>query len=220
MPHPSPLITLIIADDHELVRKGMQDTLQPFPDISILKLVNSGEELIERTHELRPDIVITDIRMGVLSGLEAAKIIRAKLPATGLIALSGNEEEHLVMEMLHTGFDGILLKSSDSSEILAAIKEVYVGHTYYCKSTTDVVNELIRKRMYNAKKRKVRRLLTEREEGIVKMICKGLSSKDISIELDLSVRTIESHRENIFRKTGCENLAALVIYVVTNGYND
>lgn len=215
-----PLIKVIIADDHELVRKGMLETLSPFPDIKILMLVTNGEELIEMTQKLQPDIVITDIRMHGLSGLEAAKVIRAKLPATGIIALSGNEQEHLVIEMLNTGFDGILLKSSGSDEILAAIHEVYAGRSYYCKSTNDLINELIRKQMYNPGKRKVRRLLTEREEGVLKMICDGMSSKEMSSELDLSIRTIEFHRENLFRKTGCENLAGLVIYAVMNGYHD
>jgi DNA-binding NarL/FixJ family response regulator len=220
MTDPTPLITVIIADDHELVRKGIQDILKPIPNISILMQVASGEELIEMTEKLRPEIVITDIRMHGLSGLDAAKLIRDKMPATGIIALTGNDQEHLVMQMLHICFDGILLKSSGSDEILAAVNEVHAGRKYYCKSTTEVVNELIRKQMYNPIKQKVRRIFTKREEGILKMICNGFSSKQMSVELDLSIRTIEFHRENIFMKTGCENLAGLVAYAVKNGHHD
>lgn len=207
-------IKIIIADDHEMYRDGFRLMLTKQKDIQLVAEAENGRELFELVAEYKPDVVVTDIKMPLMDGIEAAKKITENFPDTGVICLSMFDEDDLIIDMLEAGAKGYLLKNSGKEQIAEAIKTVYNGDVYYCKTTSRKLTGLIAKSKFNPYAKKPKVEFSEREKEIIELICKEKSNKEIAEKLFLSVRTVEGHRLNILEKMGVKNSVGVVIYAM------
>lgn len=209
-------IRIILADDHEIFRDGFHSLLLNQTAIELVAEAGNGEQLIMLTEQYLPDIVITDIKMPVIDGIEATRIITAKHPGIAVIALSMYEDDHLITDMLDAGARGYLLKNAQKREILESVTHVYRNLPYYCSTTSTILAKLISTRRYNPANAAERISFSEKEKEIICLICREYSNKDISAELHLSVRTIEGYRERILEKTNAKNTAGIVVHAIRN----
>ena len=207
-------IRLIIADDHEIFRDGLALMLSRQKDIILLGQASNGKELAELTEQHNPDVIITDIKMPIMDGIQASRLILQKQPDTKIIALSMFDEETLIVDMLEAGAKGYLLKNADKQEILDAIETVYEDKTYYCHHTSARLTNMIIKSNFNPYKKKEPVSFNEREIEIIKLICQQNSSKEISDKLYLSSRTVEGYRTKILEKMNAKNTVGVVVYAL------
>lgn len=212
-------IKVLFADDHELFREGLKGLLQKIktPPLKLLAAADNGKEAVDLCEKMLPDIVLMDIEMPELSGIEATRIIKKKFPKMGVLGLSTYNENHLVLDMLAAGASGYLLKNTTKTELAEAIRKVYEGGIYFTPETAVHLATTIKEsKLYRYQKTK----LTEREIEVLKLVCKGFSSKEIASRLELSVRTIDSHRAKIHDKTGTANSIDLVVYSIKHSLID
>jgi DNA-binding NarL/FixJ family response regulator len=203
-------IKIILADDHDVLRDGFHALLKKQNDIEIIGEAKNGQQLIDLTRRLQPDVIITDIMMPVKTGIDAIKEITAEFPAIGIIAFSMYNEEELILDMLKAGASGYILKSSGREEVIAAIKAVRNGQRYYCKETDGILKSFLT----DGKNRKPK--LTEKEKSIIRLICREFTSPEIARELGLSKRTVSGYREQIMEKIGAKNLVGIVMFAIRN----
>lgn len=210
-------IRVIIADDHHLIRDGLQDNFKGNPEFNIIAEAKNGEQLLQLTRQLKPDVVVTDIKMPGMDGIEVTRRIKEELPYIGVIALTSYDEENLVIDILRAGAKGFLLKTAGKHEIFQAVRKVHKDEQFYCSFTTERIAEIISRRNYNPIKRAAREFFSERELQVIQLVCQGLSSKQIGDQLGLKPRTIDSYREHIMQKMQVNNSAAVVMYAVEHG---
>jgi DNA-binding NarL/FixJ family response regulator len=209
-----PDIRIIIADDHELFRDGLKLMLSKYPEIKVEAEAENGKELIELALSLKPDVVLTDIKMPVMDGIEAAKKITLLLPNTGIIGLSMFDEDDLIIDMLEAGAKGYLLKNSDKLEIVEAIVTVYKQDPYYCRNTSRKLTQMIARSKFNPYIKKEKIEFSEREKEIITLICQEYTNKEIGEKLFISSRTVEGHRVKILEKMDAKNTVGLVVYAI------
>jgi two-component system, NarL family, response regulator NreC len=207
-------IRLVIADDHEIFRDGLALMLSKQQNIELIGQAGNGKQLISLVNELQPDVVMTDVKMPVMDGIEATRTLLADNPYLHIIALSMFDEENLIVDMLEAGAKGYLLKNADKQEILDAIHSVYQGKPYYCHHTTSRLASLISKSRFNPYKKKDPLVFTEREIEIIRLICQQLTAQEIADKVFLSKRTVEGHRTRILEKMSVKNTAGVVIYAL------
>lgn len=210
-------IRIVLADDHEIFRDGFHVMLKRQSDIQLVGEAANGVDLIKITEKLLPDIVITDIKMPKLDGIDATKIITKKFPGINIIAFSMFDDDNLIIDMLEAGAKGYLLKSAHKKEIIEAIKTVYKNDTYYCKSTSTKLVIMIGQSRFDPYKEIQKPEFSQREIDIITMICQEASNKEIALKLFLSIRTIEGYREKIQEKIKAKNAAGIVIYAIKTG---
>jgi DNA-binding NarL/FixJ family response regulator len=212
-------LTLLIADDHELIRRGLRDLLATQSDWRVVGEACNGAEAVEMAEHLRPDIVILDFFMPKLNGSAAAAQIISRAPETGVLILTMDDSEQVVREVLQSGASGLVLKSEADRDLLGAIKsiaenrQIFAGHVARVMlsrylSGAEVGPVRVRSRVAD---------LTNREVEILRLLAEGLSSKRVATQLQISVRTVESHRTNISRKLSLGGIADLVRYAVRAG---
>jgi len=212
------MINVLIADDHQLLIDGIRSTLAGVDDISIVASVNNGYQVLEQLDAgLQVDVILMDINMPKLDGLGCTKMVKKKYPDMKIVALSQYDEKRFVKQMLKNGAMGYILKDSDKDTLLAAIRTVYKGTTYFC--------ERLSMRLINAelKMQDTRSLfpnLTDRELEILRLIGKEFSTQEIADMLFLSSHTIESHRANLMNKAGVKNTAGLIRWATENDFLD
>lgn len=210
------IISLVIADDHEIFRDGLTLMLSKQDTISLVGQASDGHELIELVNTLKPDIVLTDIKMPRMDGIAAAKHLLHQNPLMKIIALSMFEEESLIVEMLEIGAKGYLLKNADKKEILDAITTVHEGNIFYCKHTSARLASLIVKSKFDPNKKKSQALFTDREKEIITLICLQNTAQEIGDKLFISKRTVEGYRTKILEKMDVRNTAGVVVYALKN----
>jgi DNA-binding NarL/FixJ family response regulator len=203
---------ILIADDHELVRDGLRGVLVAHGDWEICAEAVDGREAVERARELRPDVAILDYSMPQLNGLEATRQICAAVPETEVLILTMHDSESLVREVLAAGARGFILKS-DARRVLVQAVESLLRHRPFF---TEHVSELLLQGYLGPDGIKGRGPLTPRERQIVQLVTEGRSSKEIARLLNLSVKTVETHRANVLHKLGLESVTDLVRYAVRN----
>lgn len=211
-------IRIIIADDHEIFRDGLKLMLQKQPDIELLAEAEDGKELIEKTISLKPDVIITDVKMPRMDGASATRYLAEHHPEIGIIALTMFDEEEQIIEMLEAGAKGYLLKNADKEEIKDAIQSVYDQTPYYCKHTSHRLAQMVAKSKFNPYRNKVKTEFTDREKEIIGYICDGITNKEIGEKIFLSVRTVEGIRLKIMEKMNVKNTAGIIIYAIKNGH--
>jgi two-component system response regulator NreC len=217
MPFPvNQDISLIIADDHEIFRDGLALMLSKQEGISLLGEAENGRELVEMVGKLKPDIVITDIKMPLLDGIQATRALLQRDPDCKIIALSMFDEDNLIVEMLEAGAKGYLLKNADKKEILEAIVTVFNDNIFYCRHTSNKLASMIVKSRFDPHKKKPAELFTDREREIIKLICLQLTAQQIGNQLFLSKRTVEGYRIKIMEKMEAKNTAGVVIFALKN----
>jgi two-component system, NarL family, response regulator NreC len=210
-------IRLVIADDHEIYRDGLKIMLRKQPDIEVIGEASNGKELIELTHKLEPDMIMTDIVMPVMDGIDATRQLTQSFPAVNIIALSMFDQENLIIDMLEAGAKGYLLKNADKMEITEAIKSVFKNIPYYCRSTSVKLARMIGQSKFNPYKKIDKPSFTEKEIRIIQYICQEFTNKEIGRELYLSDRTVEGYRVKILGKMNVKSTAGIVIYAIKNG---
>jgi DNA-binding NarL/FixJ family response regulator len=213
-------VNVIIADDHEIFRNGLKLILNADKNISLVGEATNGKELIDLTRSLAPDVVITDIKMPIMDGVEATRCIVEQFPCTRIIALTMFDEEQTILDMLEAGATGYLLKNADKREVLEAVATVNARETYYCKHTSGQLAKLIAYSRRNSEKQKKEAEFSEREKGIIRLICQEYTNKQIAEQVFLSARTIEGYRMRILEKMGAKNIVGIVIESIRLGiYN-
>jgi DNA-binding NarL/FixJ family response regulator len=210
-------IKLIIADDHEIFRDGFKLMLSKFPEIILAGEAGNGRELLELTEKVNPDVILTDIKMPVMDGIEATKKITELYPDKGIIGLSMYDDDELIIEMLEAGARGYLIKNAGKDQIIEAIKTVYTDEPYYCKTTSHKLTQMIAKSRFNPYKKTEKTEFSEREREIIACICDEMTNKEIGDKLFISVRTVEGHRLKILEKMNVKNTVGLVVYAIKNG---
>jgi DNA-binding NarL/FixJ family response regulator len=215
-------IRLLLADDHAVVRSGTRELLERQPDFHIVGEAVDGEEAVKLTDELQPDVVVMDVRMPKMSGVEATKRIKAENPDVRVLVLTAHDDDEYVFALLQAGANGYLLKTSEIDELVKAIRTVYAGQSALAptvagkvvaqftggKSLPDVLNQT--QDQYSG--------LTERELDILRLVGQGLSNKQIGKELFISDRTVQAHLSNIFSQLGVSTRTEAVMYAVRRGW--
>ena len=214
-------IRIVLADDHEIFRDGFKAMIKKQPSVALIGEASNGEELVKITRELKPDVVVTDIKMPKMDGLQATKILSAEFPEIGIVALSMIDEENLIIDIMEAGAKGYLLKNAHKNEIIEAIKSVNEDHIYYCNGTSAKLTRMIAKSdKIPFKKKYAKPDLSQKEIEVIHLICQEKTNKEIADELHLSIRTIEGYRDRIFEKIGAKNSAGVVIYAIRNKIYD
>lgn len=204
-------IKLIITEDQRIFRSGLKLLLQEMPDVEIIGEASNGKEFLELLAREQPDIVLMDIKMPVMDGIEATKIALSEYPELKILVLSMFGEEQYLIRMLEAGARGFLLKNVEEQELQTALRMVDDGKNYFSNELLPALTgSLVRKKEYEAEKETVIAGLTKREIEVLYYICKGYTNKEIAEACFISPRTAGGHRNNLLSKTGCKNTAELV----------
>ena len=207
---------IILADDHKIIRDGLASLLEKENDIEIVAQAEDGRATVELVAELSPDVVIMDIGMPNLNGIEATRHIAGEFPDVRTIALSMHSDKRFVTEMLKAGASGYLLKNCAFDELATAIRTVMMGKTYLSPSITDVVVDSYVRAAPDGEPT-VFSMLTNREREVLQLLAEGRTTKQIAIHLYVSAKTIETHRAKIMKKLDIDNMASLTKYAVREG---
>jgi len=210
------VIRVVIADDHEIFRDGLLLMLSKEKDIILEGQAENGFELVAMVKDKKPDVVLTDIKMPRMDGIQATKLMINANPDQKIIALSMFDEENLIIEMLEAGAKGFLLKNTDKREIIEAIEQVYEGNSFYCRHTSSKLAKMIVKSNFNPNKKIEKAVFSDREKDIIRLTCLQLTAQEIGDKLFLSKRTVEGYRTKILEKMNVKNTAGVVIYALKN----
>ncbi|GJL99111.1 MAG: DNA-binding response regulator [Methyloligella sp.] len=202
-------IRVLIADDHPLVMDGIQSCLDLYPHIEVVAQAKTGKEALEKARTLSPDIVLMDINMPELNGLDATEIFQENNKEIKVLILSMHDNREYISSALRNGARGYVLKDVSSKEIVTAIEAVYRGGTYFSSGISEI--------LMAHEDDSTSGPLTTREQTILLLLTEGNSNKHIARHLDISVRTVETHRRNIKRKLNISSTAGLTKYAIENG---
>lgn len=214
---PKP-IRVVIADDHQIFRDGLAFLLNKDPIVELVGDAPNGKRLIQIVQEFNPDIILTDLRMPEMDGIAAIRSIIQKNADAKIIALSTFDSDAMVIDALEAGAMGYIVKNADRGEIIDAIRMVYTGSPYYCKTTSNRLMKLIAKSEFNPYKKTGIKLFSDKEKEIIRMICEERTSKEIGETLFLSARTVEGLRVKILEKMNVKTTAGVAIYAIKNGF--
>ena len=209
------MIRILLADDHVLVRHGFPMILSAQPDMEIVGEAGNGREAVEFAEKLKPDIVIMDVAMPELNGIEATRRLTASTPRTRVLALSMHKDSVYVREILRSGARGYLLKDSADADLLTAVRAVAKGDGYLSPAVSDAVLTDYRRHVTDPID-----LLTTREREVLQMIAEGKTNKEIAVALNLSVYTVEAHRGRVMEKLNLHSTGELVRFALRNGLID
>ncbi len=201
-------ISVLIVDDHPMVIGGLTACLTYFDDMEVVGQASNGKEGIEQCLNLKPDVVLMDVSMPTMNGIDATEIMLEKLVDTKVLIFSMHENPEFIANIMAAGAHGFILKDTSAEEIHFAIRCVYEGRPYFSGS---IINSIIEKPIPKNE------TLTTREQSILAFIADGFSSKEIANALDISTRTVEAHRRNIKAKLGIESFAELIRYALDHG---
>ena len=215
------MLQILIADDHEVARRGIRALLESHPGWEVCAEAGDGREALELAITRKPDVVLLDIGMPNLNGLEAARQISAALPEAGILILTMHDTDNMVREVLRAGARGFLLKSDAGRDLVAAVEAVQRQRTFFTSRVSQMVLEGFLDRNangdFNAPAEIPSDLLTSREREVIQLLAEGRTSKEVAVTLNLSVKTAETHRTNLMRKLGLHSVADLTRYAVRNG---
>jgi DNA-binding NarL/FixJ family response regulator len=210
-------IKLLLADDEELFRKGISFLLQRQDNIQILYEANNGSEVVEylKSSSIHPDIILMDLKMPMLNGVEATKLINKEFPSIKIIALTSYNTKSFIANMIEIGAASYIVKNSSPEEMITTINQVIEKGFYYNEEVLNVIQEnLINNNRKNIFFEEV--ILTKREREILELICNQNSTQQIAEKLFISPRTVEGHRNNLLLKTDSQNSAGLVVFAIQN----
>ncbi len=211
-------IRVLVADDHTLVRQGLVRLLDESGDCEVVAQAADGIEAVEKAAELLPDVVVLDVSMPRLNGIEVVRRIRESLPKTRILAVTAHDEEEYVLYMVRAGASGYLVKDSAASELLEAVRALHRGQGYFGPQAAKVLAE-----QYRHPDRKTEDpygTLTPREREVFHLVIEGRTTKEVAVELGISVKTADNHRTRVMDKLGLHKTAELVRYAARKGLLD
>ena len=210
-------IRIVLADDHTVVRKGLRLLLESYPDFTVVAEAADGREAVALAEEQKPDVVVMDIAMPALNGIEAARQISAKVPQSAIVFLSMHSDEAYVLKALKCGARAYLLKDSAEDDLMNAIRAVIQGKAVFSPAISKMLVEDYVRQMQERHIEDSYELLTTREREILQLLAEGKNNKDVATLLNLSLYTVETHRGNIFQKLNLHSTAELILYAVRKG---
>jgi len=216
------MLRILIADDHEVARRGIRSLLESHPGWDVCAEAKDGRDAVELATSTKPDLVLLDIGMPNLNGLEAARQILATNPNVAILILTMHDSDNVIREVLRAGARGFLLKSDAGRDLVAAVEALESQKTFF----TPRVSQMVLEGFLNREKKRSEiedvanpsgDLLTAREREVIQLLAEGRTSKEVAVTLNLSVKTAETHRTNLMRKLGLHSVADLTRYAVRNG---
>ncbi|HEY75713.1 MAG TPA: response regulator transcription factor [Thermoflexia bacterium] len=210
-------IRLLLVDDHEIVRAGLRSLLQNYPEVEVVGEAGSGREAVALATQLRPDVVLMDITMPDMDGVEATRQIRTAAPEVNILALTIHEEEAYFFEMLNAGACGYVPKRVSPDELLAAIRVAAAGEVFLHPVVAGALVQDYLRRVRAGGERESYDELTPRQREVLTLIAEGLPNREIADRLGISVKTVERHRENIMKRLNLHSRTDLVKYALRKG---
>ena len=209
-------IRILLADDHKIIRDGLQSLIDRESDMQVVGMADNGRETVRLARELTPDVIVMDISMPDLNGIEATRQIKADRPDAKVVALSIHTDKRFVVRMLQAGASAYLMKDCAFDELVQAIHTVLAGKTYLSPEITTVVVQDIVQQTSDPDTSAID-VLSDREREVLQLLAEGKTTKQIASDLYVSVKTIESHRLNIMKKLGIHSLADLIKLAIREG---
>ena len=210
-------IRILLADDHNVVRRGLRLLLESQPEFTVVAEAADGRQAVDQAERTRPDVVVLDIAMPNLSGIEAAQRISAASPNVAIVILSMHSDEGYVLRALKAGVKGYVLKDSAEGDLMEAITAVSAGKTFFSSEISKMLVEDYVREIRNRGSEDSYDLLTSREREILQLLAESKSNKDIAAALNLSPYTVETHRRNLQEKLNLHSFAELILYAVRKG---
>jgi DNA-binding NarL/FixJ family response regulator len=210
-------IRILVVDDHDIIRRGLKDLLAAKPGWEICAEAKTGRDAVSMAEQLKPDVIVMDVSMPDLNGLEAARRIHKALPKTGILILTMHYSDQLVRDVIESGARGYILKSDADRELVSAVEAIANRRTFFTPRASELLLDgFSRPGMTVEPKLPLRNRLTSREREIVQLLAEGKSSKEVAVALGISVKTAETHRANIMRKLEIHSVSELVRYAIKN----
>jgi len=206
----------VLVDDHQLMRKGLRSILADEPDIEVVGEAEDGRSALELVERTAPDVVLMDISMPDLNGIDATRRILSESPRTRILPLSMHTDRQLVGMVLEAGASGFVMKDADPQQLVEAIRQVAVGRVYLSPAVADLVLDRYVRHRPGDRPGTISKLTT-REREILQLIAEGVHTKTIASKLDVSPKTVETHRRNIMKKLGVDNVAELTKHAIRAG---
>lgn len=214
------VIKILLADDHELIRTGIRNLIGGNKDFSIVGEAGDGEETIRRVRELKPDVLIVDISMPKLTGIEVTRHVREHFPEVKVLVLTMHENVEYVYQIFKSGAGGYLLKNAGKDEITSAIYAVAGGERFFSPRVSELMISEYVKQAEQRDQSSPPTTLTKRETEVLEMIARGMNNQQISEHLFISPRTVDTHRTNIMQKLDIHDAANLMRYALEHGYGN
>jgi len=209
-------IKILIADDHKIFREGLRALIEKQPGMEVIEEVENGRKAVQLVRDLLPDVIIMDIAMPNLNGIEATRQIVSKIPNVKVIALSMHSDKRFVVEMLKAGASGYLLKDCAFEELAHAIRAVSTNRTYLSPKITDImIKDYVR--LFPKTKLSVSSILTPRQREVLQLLSEGKTTNQIAQDLQVSVKTVETYRQQIMEKLDIHSIAELTKYAIREG---
>jgi len=210
-------IRIVLADDHNIMRNGLRLLLERQPGFQVVAEASDGRQTVEATEVHKPHVVVLDIAMPNLNGIEAARQISAKLPNTAIVILSMHSDESYVLRALKAGARGYLLKDSAESDLIAAIHAVHDGKAFFSPAISRMLVDDYMRRLEQRGVEDSYELLTTREREVLQLLAEGKSNKDVAAMLNLSLHTVDTHRGNLMQKLNLHSVPEMILYAVRKG---
>jgi DNA-binding NarL/FixJ family response regulator len=208
---------VVLADDHRLMRSGLRLVIERHPEFTVVGEADDGRQAVAMAESLKPDVIVLDIGMPNLNGIEAARQITAALPSTSVIMLSMHSDEGYVLRALKAGAKAYLLKDSAEEDLTRAIEAVRDGKSFFSPAVSQLLLQDYMRKLQRAGAEDSYDLLSGREREILQLVAEGKSSKEIASALNLSPYTIETHRSNLMQKLNLKGIPELILYAVRKG---
>jgi len=213
-------IRLLVADDHKIFRQGIKKLLEEQNDLQVVGEAADGREAVKKAEELKPDVIIMDVAMADLNGLQATRLIKKALPETKVLMLTMHKNEDYVLQSFQAGASGYVLKEGAVEELVTAIHSIYGDKSFLSPTISKTVVDAYLRKMETGKMETPFDLLTDREREVLQLIAEGYTNRKVAKDLYISVKTVEAHRAHIMQKLDIHEVARLVKYAIQKGLVD
>jgi len=213
-------IKVLLVDDHPLVLDGISARLEGEERLQVVGMANDGKQALERAAKLNPDVVLMDISMPVMNGFEATEQFRQEMPEIRVLILSMHDDREYIVKLIQCGAAGYVLKDVSSNALISAIETVHLGGTYFSSGASQTLFSQLDPEQSPIQTEQESEALTSREKEVLKLLAEGRSNKEVARTLDISVRTVETHRLNMKQKLGINTAAGLARYAIEHNLVD